>query len=123
MAQILVAEDEKDIRELVGFTLKLAGHEVRFASNGQEVLDLIKQGIPDLILMDLRMPVLGGKEAAEVLKKDPQTSSIPIIYLTARDQDPTITGQISNGAEYIAKPFSIEMLNKKVSEVLARHSS
>jgi CheY-like chemotaxis protein len=73
--------------------------------------------------MDLRMPVLGGKEAAEVLKKDPQTSSIPIIYLTARDQDPTITGQISNGAEYIAKPFSIEMLNKKVSEVLARHSS
>lgn len=120
MAQILVAEDEKDIRELVGFTLKLAGHDVRYAMNGQEAVDLVKEFSPDLILMDLRMPVLGGKEAADEIRSIPQTSQIPIIYLTARDQDPMITGQIANGVDYIAKPFSIELLNKKVAEVLAR---
>ncbi len=119
MAQILIAEDEKDIRELVGFTLKLTGHTAILAGNGREAIDILKKDPVDLILMDLRMPVMTGREAAEAIKKDPKTRDIPIIFMTAKDQDPAISGEIANGVEYIAKPFSVEGLQKKVDEVLA----
>jgi CheY-like chemotaxis protein len=122
MAQILIAEDEKDIRELVGFTLKLIGHSSLLAGNGQEALDLLNSNQVDLILMDLRMPVLAGKEAAEKIKNNPTTCNIPIIFMTAKDQDPAITGEIANGVEYISKPFSVDLLQKKVTEVLSSQS-
>jgi len=120
MAQILVAEDEKDIRELIGFSLKLAGHDVRLATNGQQAIGLVKELVPDLILMDLRMPVLGGREAAAIIRLDPQSSHIPIVYLTARDKDLLSSEDIPDDSEFIAKPFSIDLLNKKVAEILAR---
>lgn len=123
MAQILIAEDEKDIRELVGFTLKLIGHTSILAGNGQEAIDLLNDHHVDLILMDLRMPILTGKEAAEKIKKNPKTSQIPIVFMTAKDQDPAITGEIANGVEYISKPFSVDGLQKKVSEILSNQSS
>lgn len=123
MAQILIAEDEKDIRELVGFTLKLIGHSSILAGNGQEAIDLLSENKVDLILMDLRMPVLAGKEAAEIIKNNPETCQIPIIFMTAKDQDPAITGEIANGVEYISKPFSVDGLQKKVSDVLSSQSS
>lgn len=119
MAKILVAEDEKDIRDLVGFTLKLAGYEVIFAVNGAEAISLAKQDQPDLVLMDMRMPVMTGEEAADLLQNNPETVSIPIIFLTARDSDPHISGIISRGMDYICKPFSIEQLTNKVKETLA----
>ena len=119
MAKILVAEDEKDIRDLVGFTLNLAGYEVVFAVNGAEAISLAKQDKPDLVLMDMRMPVMTGEEAANQLRKTPETASIPIVFLTARDNDPHISGIISRGMDYICKPFSIDQLTNKVRDVLA----
>ncbi len=120
MAQILVAEDEKDIRELIGFSLKLAGHDVRLATNGQQAIGLVKELAPDLILMDLRMPVLGGREAAAIIRQDPLSNHIPIVYLTAKDKDLMSQEDLADDSEFIAKPFSIELLNKKVAEILAR---
>ncbi len=123
MQKVLIAEDERDIRELVGFTLKLAGFETLFAANGLEAVDTAREGKPDVILMDLHMPVLDGDEAAQRIALDPLTKHIPVIYLTARDQDAAICGQIGQGVDFIAKPFAIDTLTNKVKEVLARNGS
>jgi CheY-like chemotaxis protein len=71
MAKILIAEDEPDIRELVAFTLRFAGYEVVSASNGEEAIQLAKDELPDLILMDVRMPRMTGYEACKILKQIP----------------------------------------------------
>ena len=118
MSKILIVEDEKDIRELVGFTLKISGYDLVFAANGEEGYQLAAKEVPDLILMDYRMPVMNGDIAAEMIHAVPALAHIPVIFLTAKEQDPAIAGQIANGAHFIAKPFSIELLTCKVKEVL-----
>jgi CheY-like chemotaxis protein len=121
MKKVLIAEDEKDIRELVGFTLKLAGFEVVFSANGREAVNIAKVDQPDLVLMDLHMPVMDGERAAQMLAEDPMTQNIPVIFMTARDQDAEICGRIGQGVDYIAKPFAIDSLTKKVMAVLAEN--
>src|SRR5690349_24002951 len=71
MARILIAEDEPDIRELVAFTLRFAGHEVTTTANGEEALNQATQIIPDLILMDVRMPRMTGYDACRAMKATP----------------------------------------------------
>ena len=71
MARILIAEDEPDIRELVAFSLRFAGHEVTATANGEEAVQQAVQVIPDLILMDVRMPKMTGYEACRLMKADP----------------------------------------------------
>lgn len=119
MAKILIADDEKDIRDLVGFTLQIAGHSITAVSNGLEAIKQAQADRPDLILLDFRMPVMGGDVAAEKIRTIPELAGVPIIFLTAREQDPILAGQIANGARFIAKPFSIDQLTHTVSEVLA----
>jgi len=121
MQKVLIAEDERDIRELVGFTLKLAGLETIYAANGFEAVDRAKADLPDLILMDLHMPGMEGDEAARQIAVDPLTKNIPIIFLTAKDQDLEISGQIGQGINFIAKPFAIESLTRRVKEALANN--
>ena len=71
MAKILIAEDEPDIRELVAFTLRFAGHEVVAGANGEEAVQLASQEMPDLILMDVRMPRMTGYDACRAMKARP----------------------------------------------------
>jgi two-component system alkaline phosphatase synthesis response regulator PhoP len=122
MAKILVAEDEKDIRELVELTLKLAGHSVTSAANGEEAIKSAKKEHPDLILLDFRMPRMNGDEAAQKLKAMDEFTNTPIAFLTARDQDAEISGMIANGMEFINKPFSIDQLTRRVNEILQKHA-
>ena len=82
MSKILIAEDERDIRDLITFTLGFAGYEVVAASNGEEALNLARQEIPDLILMDVRMPRMTGYEACIAMKADANLKDIPVIFLT-----------------------------------------
>jgi CheY-like chemotaxis protein len=121
MQKVLIAEDEKDIRELVGFTLKLAGYDPVYASNGSEAVSRALVELPDIILMDLHMPVMDGDEAARQIAEDPATHGIPVIFLTARDQDAQICGEIGKGVDFIAKPFAIDTLTRKVKDVLAHN--
>ncbi len=83
MQKVLIAEDERDIRELVGFTLKLAGLETVFAANGVEAINRAKEELPDLILMDLHMPGMEGDEAARLIALDPVTKNIPIMIFNS----------------------------------------
>ncbi|MBI5348456.1 MAG: response regulator [Chloroflexi bacterium] len=120
MAKILIAEDERDIRELITFTLRYAGHEVTQAANGEEALALAKQAIPELILMDVRMPKMTGYEACRHIKADDTLKNIPVIFLSAKGQETEIqTGLEVGASDYILKPFAPDQLIQRVSEILA----
>jgi len=119
MAKILIAEDERDIRELIIFTLRYGGFEVIAVSNGEEAVDAARRENPDLILLDVRMPKLTGYDACRRLKADPLLRQIPVVFLSAKGQEAEVQIGIEAGAiEYILKPFSPDMLNKRVGELL-----
>ncbi len=87
MAKILIAEDEPDIRDLVAFTLRFAGHEVVAVANGAEAVEAAPLEMPDLILMDVRMPQMTGYEACEKIKADSRVKDIPVVFLSAKGQE------------------------------------
>ena len=122
MAHILVAEDERDIRELIMFTLRFAGHEVIPTANGDEAVTAARQFVPDLIIMDVRMPVMTGYQACQIIKSEPELSHVPIIFLSAKGQEAEIRTGIDVGAEdYILKPFGPDQLTEKVRQILQAH--
>jgi CheY-like chemotaxis protein len=121
MAKILIAEDERDIRDLVIFTLQFSGYEVVSAANGEEAIDVTRREQPDLILMDVRMPRMTGYEACRVLKKEEPTQHIPIVFLSAKGQEKEVQSGLEAGAtDYILKPFSPAHLTQRIDEILAR---
>jgi DNA-binding response OmpR family regulator len=121
MAKILIAEDEPDIRELVAFTLRFAGHEVVAGANGEEAVLLASQEMPDLILMDVRMPRMTGYDACRVMKASPSLKDIPVVFLSAKGQDSEIqTGLEAGAEEYLLKPFAPDQLTERVKAILAR---
>lgn len=121
MPRILVAEDERDIRELIGFTLRYAGFEVELAINGTEAVEKAAEVQPDLILLDVRMPRMTGYEACRKLKENPVTAEIPIVFLSAKGQEVEIEQGLASGAlEYIVKPFAPDELSSQVKDILRR---
>jgi two-component system alkaline phosphatase synthesis response regulator PhoP len=121
MAKILIAEDERDIRDLVAFTLRFAGYEVFAAPNGEEAVELASKVNPDLILMDVRMPRMTGYEACKVMKANPALKDIPVVFLTARGQETEIQQGLEAGAEeYLLKPFAPDQLTARVKAILAK---
>ena len=121
MAKILIAEDERDIRDLVAFTLRFAGHEVFAASNGEEALEMAPKVSPDLILMDVRMPRMTGYEACKAMKENPKLKDIPVVFLSAKGQDTEIQQGFEAGAEeYLLKPFAPDQLTSHVKAILAK---
>ena len=122
MAKILIAEDERDIRDLITFTLGFAGFEVVAAANGEEAVNLARQEIPDLILMDVRMPRMTGYEACALMKADAKLKDIPVIFLSAKGQDSEIqTGLQAGAIDYLLKPFAPDQLTERIQTVLAQH--
>jgi len=122
MAKILIAEDEPDIRILVKFTLEFAGHQVVTVENGVEALETVPSVMPDLVLMDVRMPRMDGYEACIAIKKDPSTQHIPVVFLSAKGQEAEIrTGLEAGAVEYLLKPFAPDDLTERVNEILARY--
>lgn len=121
MTKILIAEDERDIRDLITFTLGFAGFQVVAASNGDEAVNLARQEIPDLILMDVRMPRMTGYEACVALKEDPRLKDVPVIFLSAKGQDSEIQAGLQAGAvDYLLKPFAPDQLTARIQAVLAQ---
>jgi CheY-like chemotaxis protein len=124
MAKILVAEDERDIRELIGHTLRFAGFEVVLAANGVEAMALVPGEQPDLIILDVRMPKMTGYDVCRQLKGDPLTGDIPVVFLSAKGQESEIEQGLASGAEeYILKPFAPDELATQVRKVLGRTGS
>jgi DNA-binding response OmpR family regulator len=121
MARILIAEDEANIFKLVSFRLKHLGHEVIWAQNGGQALEAAREQSPDLILLDVMMPVYDGFQVLKKLKADADTQPIPVIMLTARGHEKDVVTGMEGGADdYIVKPFSFPELIARVNAVLAR---
>ena len=121
MAKILIAEDERDIRDLIEFTLTYAGHEVIKAANGSEAVDLAPQVKPDLILLDVRMPRMTGYEACRILKSMDDVKDIPVVFLSAKGQQNEMDTGLDAGAyDYILKPFAPDHLTRRIAEILAK---
>ena len=121
MTKILIAEDERDIRELVNFSLQFGGFTVVQAANGAEAVELAQKELPDLILMDVRMPKMTGYEACRQMKSLPELRDIPVVFLSAKGQEGEIqTGLEAGAEEYILKPFAPDELVKQVQAVLER---
>ena len=121
MPKILVAEDERDIRELIGFSLRFADFEVVLTQNGEDAIEKASQEQPDLILLDVRMPKMSGYEACRRLKEEASTSEIPVVFLSAKGQEKEIEEGLDSGAvEYIVKPFAPDELADQVRDILRR---
>jgi DNA-binding response OmpR family regulator len=121
MTKILIAEDEPDIRDLVAFMLRFAGYEVVAASNGEEAVQTATREIPDLVLMDVRMPRMTGYEACRAMKANPVLHDVPVVFLSAKGQESEIQSGLDAGAEeYLLKPFSPDELTNRVKMILSK---
>jgi CheY-like chemotaxis protein len=119
---ILVAEDEREIRELIVLSLQIAGFEVIAVANGQEAVKRAGEINPDLILMDVRMPKMNGFEACRALKQQTKTKDIPVVFLSAKGQAEDIKTGYEVGAEaYFLKPFAPEELPQRLIKVLSKY--
>lgn len=122
MPKILIAEDEPDIRELVTFMLRFAGYEVVAASNGEDAVRTAAREIPDLVIMDVRMPRMTGYDACRLMKANPDLRHVPVVFLSAKGQESEIQSGLDAGAEeYILKPFSPAELTNRVRGILSRY--
>ncbi len=119
--QVLVVDDEPNIRELVEVALKFHGCSVTTASSGKDALRQAETARPDLIVLDVMMPGMDGFEVCRRLRS--AGNEVPVIFLTARDtSSDTVTGLAIGGDDYVTKPFSVEALVARVRAVLRRAS-
>lgn len=117
--KILLVEDEPDIIRLVKFTLEQRNFEVVATSNGLAAIEIASTENPDLILLDVMMPVINGYETCERLKKNEKTKDIPVIILSAKAQKKEVDRALRAGAaDFIAKPFSPRQLREKIEKTL-----
>jgi len=120
-SHILVVDDDPDIRALVHKALTQDGHIVIEASGGKEALALIDAQVPDLLVLDLLMPEQGGLEVLKVLRSRPSTAALPVLVLTALDDEVNTSAGFDLGAtDYLTKPFSIPQLAARVRVCLSR---
>ena len=120
MAKILIAEDEKDIRELIVFSLQFAGFDVVPAVDGQDAVEKALEVKPDLIMMDVRMPRMTGYEACAKMKTMDEIKDIPVVILSAKGQESEIQTGLNAGAyEYILKPFAPDDLIQRVRDIIS----
>ncbi len=122
MARILIVEDEANIIKLISIRLERLGHSISSANNGVDALEIARETLPDLILLDVMMPAMNGFQVLQQLKADPLTAPISVLMLTARGHERDIAAGVEGGADdYIVKPFSFPELIARVSTALARH--
>lgn len=119
MKKILIVDDEQDIVETLKFMLEVQGYECFCAYDGESGLNMAKEIIPDLIILDVMMPKINGYKISRLLKYDNKYKDIPIIMITARSQDEDkIIGEETGVNEYITKPFEIDFVVERVKSYL-----
>jgi DNA-binding response OmpR family regulator len=117
--KILVVDDEPDAVELIEFSLKAAGYTVAAAADGEAALEKARTLLPDLIVLDLMLPEVDGLEVCKILRRDPKTSGIPIIMLTAKAAEfDRVLGLELGADDYVTKPFSPRELVLRVKRLL-----
>ncbi len=121
---LLVVEDEQDLLEVLRFSLSREGFSVRTAENGEDAIRLVRQQMPDLIVLDLMLPTIDGLAVCRAIRSTEKTRDIPIVMLTARGEEADIVRGLEAGADdYVTKPFSPKVLIARIHAVLRRSTS
>jgi two-component system phosphate regulon response regulator PhoB len=121
MAYVLIVDDEADLAGLVEFNLRAAGIETGIAGSGEAALRMARHRTPDLMLLDLMLPDISGKEVCRRMRADAELKDIPVVMLTARGDEPDRVAGFEAGADdYVTKPFSVRELVLRVQAVLKR---
>ena len=118
---ILVVDDEQDLLDLIEYNLRQEGYNVLKAENGKDGIQMAKEHMPDLVLLDIMMPHMDGIEVCDRMREDPTLTHIPIIFLTARSDEKTEIEGLNKGADdFITKPISTTKLVSRIKAVLRR---
>src|SRR5688572_1349995 len=122
-ATILVVEDEPAIQELIALNLEQAGYNPMRATDAEQAVELVRDELPDLVLLDWMLPGMSGIEFARRLRADRRTREVPIIMLTARaDEQDKLAGLDIGADDYVTKPFSPRELNARIKALLRRRA-
>ena len=121
--KILIAEDEADVRKLLVDAFELSGFDAVGVADGAEAVAEATKTIPNLILLDVRMPNMTGFEACKILKAQKSTQQIPVVFLSAYGQEAEVKTGLQLGAEdYLLKPFAVHELIWRIKQVLNKYS-
>jgi len=119
--RILVVEDDKDIMEVIAYSLSRAGFHVVSAADGEEALRVLEKEVPELIILDLLLPKIDGKEVCRRIKQNEKTRNVPVLMLTALGEEmDRVVGFELGADDYVVKPFSPRELVLRVSAILRR---
>jgi two-component system alkaline phosphatase synthesis response regulator PhoP len=122
--RILVADDEPFILRSLTFVLRTQGHEVFEAKNGEEAIALVHKEKPDLVFLDVMMPLMNGYDVCQKIKSDPELNRVHVIMLTAKGQESDRVKGLAAGAdEYMTKPFSPSKIIQRVKDVMVERAA
>ena len=120
---LMIVEDDADIRELIRYNMEREGYKIVECGSSEEAHKQLAKAIPDLILLDLMLPGTDGYAFCRAVRSDEKTSKVPVIMVTARDEDADIVAGLEVGADdYMTKPFSARVLSARVRAVLRRRA-
>lgn len=120
-ARVLIVEDDSSLGEVLEYNLKQEGYETQLARDGQQGLREIRLRVPDLVLLDLMLPLIDGLEVCRLLRADPATQDLLVMMLTARSEESDQLVGFSMGADdYVTKPFSVKVLLQRINALLRR---
>ena len=119
MKKILIVDDEPNIVMTLEYTFKKSNYEVFIARDGQEALDILKTNFPDVIILDIMMPMVDGFATLEQIRKDANLQHTKVMFLSAKNKESDVEKGLALGADaYMTKPFSIKKVVEKVEELL-----
>jgi len=122
--KILIVEDDRDLCHIVQMHLELLGYDSILAVNGKEAVDLATSHLPDLIVMDIMLPVMDGLQATRLIREHPNTQSTPILAMTAKVTSEDKEECLRSGCDdFIAKPFTSKQLTSIIEKLLDQKSS
>ncbi len=120
MRKILIVDDEPNIVMSLEYTFKKNNFEVFIARDGQEALEILQNQLPDVIILDVMMPLVDGFETLEQIKKNERLQHCKVMFLSAKNKESDIEKGMALGADaYLTKPFSIKKVVEQVNELLA----
>jgi two-component system phosphate regulon response regulator PhoB len=120
-ARILIVEDDASLAEVLQYNLRHEGYDASVARDGQQGLREVRQHVPDLVVLDLMLPLIEGVDVCRALRADPSTQDVLVLMLTARSEESDVLIGFSVGADdYVTKPFSVKVLLQRINALLRR---
>ena len=119
--RILIVDDEDDIREFIGYNLRREGYDISTASNGKEAVGIARTTLPHLILLDMMMPIMDGRQTCEAIRQIPELNDTIIVFLSAvQEEQCQIESYLAGADDYITKPVSMRILCSRVNAIMKR---